>query len=97
MSNEKELFRRIIERLITVLLGFNNGECQMNNVVDMHKHDKTKRAYTMRIDNKWWVFIWTPSGMIVRINIGYPDEAAAEHAIGVWGYRKVTGPHDPMA
>lgn len=97
MSNEKGLFRRIIERLITVLLGFNNGACQMNNVVDITKHDKTKRAYTMCIDKKWWVFIWTPSGLIVRIAIGYPDQPTAEDAIRIWGYRLVTGPHDPMA
>lgn len=69
----------------------------MSNIVEMSKHDKTKRAYTMQIDNKHWVFIWTPSGMIVRINIGYPDKPSAEHAIHVWGYRQVDGPHDPMA
>lgn len=49
-------------------------------------------AYTQRAEGRWWIFHWTPAGMIVRLLTSYPDKAAAVGAIGVLGYRYVDPP-----
>lgn len=49
-------------------------------------------AYTQRAEGRWWIFHWTPAGMIVRLLVSYPDKGAAVHAIGILGYRLVDQP-----
>ena len=49
-------------------------------------------AYTQRAEGRWWVFHWTPAGMIVRLLLSYPDKASAVRAIGMLGYRMVDQP-----
>lgn len=55
---------------------------------ELHRQD----AYTMPIAGRWHIFIWTPSGAIVRLLTDYPRQAAALEAMGILGYRAVDPP-----
>jgi hypothetical protein len=58
----------------------------------MKMPDRMGEAYTQRAEGRWWIFHWTPAGMIVRILTSYPDKPAALRAIGILGYRAVDVP-----
>jgi hypothetical protein len=48
--------------------------------------------YVDRYDNRYWLFLTTPSGAVVRLYSSYQTHAAAEAAVGILGFRLVAKP-----
>lgn len=45
------------------------------------------RAYTRLLQDRYWIFITTPSGDVARLLLSYATREHAEQAMAVLGYR----------
>ena len=52
----------------------------------------TPSAYVLRHDDKFWIFLSTPSGAVVRLHTTYANERTAEEAIITLGFRMIPPP-----
>ena len=55
----------------------------------------SQAAFTRDHQRKWWVFIRTPNGTVVRLHTSYETKALAEQAIAIYGYRLLSEPDMP--
>lgn len=53
-------------------------------------------AFTRKMNDKWWILLVTPSGLTARLLTNYGTKAAAEHAIGIFGFALITPPTTPV-
>ena len=52
----------------------------------------TPSIYVDRYDGRYWMFMATPSGAVVRFYTSYPAKGDAEAAAGILGFKLITKP-----
>ena len=49
----------------------------------------TPSAWTKRHDSRWWIFLVTPSGAVVRLLMSYANQKEAETGLQFFGFKLI--------